>query len=413
MIKRIALSVLLLSLSTVPALYADDCHRAGQLVGEAQQYAETSLSTAEKLLREAVDLCDKSASIHYNLGGVYYASGNFGKAQAEFEEALRLKPDHANAMSSLAALLFNKKEREYARALKFARGALALEPDNRFIREASELIEGYVDSPIVTSASNADAVAVVIGNRSYSAAGIPSVEYAAHDAETIKKYLIDTLGFREKNIIFRKDARYTDMLTVFGDNRDHKGLLYNFAKHGKSDIFIFYSGHGAPDTDSKKAFIAPVDLNPAAIRHTSYPLDLLYENIAKLATEKKTRSITIVLDACFSGASERGMIIKNASPLVMEVAQPALTIRNAAIITSSRGDQISSWYPEQKHGLFTYHFLKALRDITASDEAMTVARIEQKLTGSEGVNDNALRLHSREQMPQVFGVRSIVLVKGK
>jgi hypothetical protein len=411
--KRIALSVLFLSLTTVPALYAEDCHRAGQLIGEAQQYAETNLPAAEKLLREAVDLCDKSASIHYNLGGVYAASGDTGRARAEFERALRLKPDYANAMSAQAILLFEKKEREYEHALKLARRAVMLEPDNRAVREVYEQIEGYVDTPIVTAASNADAIAVVIGNRSYSAAGIPAVEYADHDADTVRKYLVSTLGFREKNIIYRKDARYTDLLTIFGDGRDHKGLLYNFAKQGKSDIFIFYSGHGAPDTDSKKAFLAPVDLNPAAIRHTSYPLDQLYENLGKLSREKQVRSVTIVLDACFSGASERGMIVKDASPLVMQIAQPALTIDNAAIITSSRGDQISSWYPEQKHGLFTYYFLKALRDITANGEPLTVAGIELKLTGADGVNSSALRLHSREQMPQVFGAKNIALVRGK
>jgi tetratricopeptide (TPR) repeat protein len=378
-----------------------------------RQHAVNDLAATEKVLREAAALCGQSASIQYNLGSVLYSAGKIAPAQAAFEEALRLKPGYAKAMSSLAALLYEKKEQEYERSLKLARRATVLEPKNRRIKDTLDLIEAYVDAPPVTTASNADAVAVVIGNKNYSADSIPAVEYADRDAEIMKKYLVESLGFREKNIIFRKDAKYTDMLTVFGDGSDHKGLLYNYTRQGKSDVFIFYSGHGAPDTNSKKAYLAASDMNPHAIKHTSYSLDQLYANLAKLSREKKTRSITIVLDACFSGASDRGMIVQNASPLVMEITQPVNTISNGAIITSSQGDQISSWYPEQKHGLFTYLFLKAMRDIMASGGALTVAEIEQRLTGADGVNDTALRLHSREQMPQVTGNKKITLVSGR
>jgi tetratricopeptide (TPR) repeat protein len=412
-ILRKALFFISLSLILVPVLHAEECERAARLVDEARQYAETDLPSAEKLLVEATSLCGKSASIHYNLGGVLYSAGMLKQAQAEFEEALRLKPSYAKAMSSLATILYEKRDQEYERSLKLARQAVTLEPVNRRVRDALTQIEAYVDAPLVTTASNPDAIAVVIGNRTYSASGIPAVEYADRDAETVKKYLVDSLGFSPKNIIFRKDARYTDMLTVFGDSYDHKGLLYNYAKQGKSDIFIFYSGHGAPDTNSKKAYLAPTDMNPSAIKHTSYSLDQLYENLAKLSREKQVKSLTIVLDACFSGASDRGMIIQGASPITLEVTQPILATNNGAIITSSKGDQISSWYPEQKHGLFTYHFLKAMRDILATGAPLTIAGIEQKLTGSDGVNDGALRIHSREQMPQITGNKGITLVTGK
>jgi tetratricopeptide (TPR) repeat protein len=382
-IFRNVLLLFFLSLILFPqTVTADDCARAGKLAEEARQNLATNLPAAEQLFREASALCGKSASLQYNLGGVLLSSGKVAPARAAFEEALRLKPNYAKAVSSLAALLYEHTDQEYNRALKLARDALSLEPNSSKIRDTLELIEANVDVPLVMKANNADAIAVVIGNRAYSASGIPAVEYAIRDAETVKKYLIDSLGFREKNIIFRKDAKYTDMLTVFGDSADYKGLVYNYARQGKSDIFIYYSGHGAPDTNSKKAYLAPSDMNPNAIKRTSYSLDQLYINLGKLAQEKKTRSITVVLDACFSGASDRGMIIQNASPLTMEVTPPSLSIENGAVITSSRSDQISSWYPEQKHGLFTYHFLKSVKEILASGDPLTVAAIEQKISGT-------------------------------
>lgn len=154
-----------------------------------------------------------------------------------------------------------------------------------------------------------------------------------------------------------------------------------------------------------------MDLNPNAVKHTSYSLDLLYENLAKLSKEKQPQSMMIVLDACFSGMTDKGMLIKDASPITLEIASPALKIRDAAIFSSSRSNQISSWYPEQKHGLFTYHFLRALRDSAKNGKSLTVAELESKLLAADGVNEMALRLYSREQTPQVIGNKDIILLK--
>ena len=45
------------------------------------------------------------------------------------------------------------------------------------------------------SAERRDAVAVIIGNSNY-AAGMPKVDYAFNDAEAMKRYVIDVLGYR-------------------------------------------------------------------------------------------------------------------------------------------------------------------------------------------------------------------------
>ncbi len=88
-----------------------------------------------------------------------------------------------------------------------------------------------------------------------------------------------------------------------------------------------------------------------------YSLDLFYENLAKL----EAKSITVVIDACFSGGTSPGeMLIESASPIGIEVDNPAVARGNTVIMTSSKGDQISSWYDQKKHGLFTYFFLKAI-----------------------------------------------------
>lgn len=390
---------------------ADDCDRAARLTEEVSQSVDFSPATVEQKFREAAAYCGKSAALHYNLGVALYTRGKAHEAEAEFDEALRLKPNFAKAMNALAAVVYTKKESEYDRALKLVKKAIEQEPRNKQFRDTFDLVNAYVDFPPPTTASNENAIAVIIGNKNYKNAGIPSVEYADRDAIIMKEYLIESLGFNKNNIIFYNDANYIDFLKVFGDTSDHKGILYNRTKSGRSDVFIFYSGHGAPDTNTKKAFLAPADMDPYAVKHTSYSLDLLYENLSKLSQERNPRSLTLVLDACFSGASSKGMVIKDASPIALEITAPMLKLKDAAVFTSSQGNQISSWYPEQKHGLFTYYFLKAIKDTLASGKPLSSGDIEKKLLGPDSVNDAALRLYSREQTPQITGSKNIVLVK--
>lgn len=401
----------LILVTTTPLFAQPDCRDAARLTEDVKRYIDSDPALAEQKLREAVSYCAKSASLHYNLGIALYSRGKNLEAEPEFEEALRLKPDFTKAMNALAVVLHTKSSGEFERSMRLVNQAMQLEPMNRQFRDTLDMINACVDIPPPTMANNADGIAVIIGNKNYKNAGVPMVEFAGRDAEVMKRYLVESLGFRETNILFYTDAGFTDFLKIFGDSADYKGILYNRTKAGRSDIFIFYTGHGAPDTNTKKAFLAPADIDPYAVKHTAYPLDLLYDNLAKLSHEKNPKSLTLVIDACFSGASSKGMIIKDASPIALEISMPINTLKDAAIFTSSQGDQISSWYPEQKHSLFTYVFLQAMRESLLNKKSLTSGELEKKLLGQDGVNDFALRLYSREQVPQLVGNRNIVLVK--
>lgn len=242
---------------------------------------------------------------------------------------------------------------------------------------------------------NMDAVAVVIGIKDYRNRDVPAVEYALNDARTVKKYLVQGMGFREGNIIFQENATKGDFETIFGSRENRRGQLADYVKEGRSDVFIYYTGHGAPDLESKSSFFVPADGNPNYIRNSGYRLDLLYENLARI----KARSIVVVIDACFSGGSDKGMIIAKASPLVVSYAPSKIPAR-ISVFASSTGGQISSWYPEKKHSLFTYYFLKALQDIREG-EAPAFGRIQRFL--EENVPFSARKLYGRKQTPEFHG----------
>lgn len=259
------------------------------------------------------------------------------------------------------------------------------------------------------AAENSDAVAVIIGNRSYRS-GTPQVAFALNDALLTRRYVEQTLGYRPGNILYLEDATLTNMNVIFGDRNNASGRLADLVKKGRSDIFVYYSGHGAPDPNEQRGYLMPVDADPDRLSLTGYSLDVLYENLSKLGA----RSVTVVLDACFTGATGGGdMLIAQASPIGIRINDPAAILGDSAVvITASGGQQIASWYPEKRHGLLTYYFLKGLAgsaDLTG-DGSITAGEMNRWLNDiNDGLPYTARRLHSREQTPQVWGNENIIL----
>jgi Flp pilus assembly protein TadD len=260
---------------------------------------------------------------------------------------------------------------------------------------------------------NPQAIAVIIGNKNYSrfGHGIPDVDYAKRDAAYMKKYVINLLGYSDENVIYKLDATQGQMSRIFGTKGNFKGQLYNYVKSGKSDVFIYYVGHGAPDPTGKGAFLMPVDASADYIYANGYPLDTFYNNLEKIPA----KSITIVLDACFSGNSAGGMLVKNISPAMLKSASPVRKLSNGVIFSSTGKDQVSHWYPEKQHSLFTYFFMKGLRGKADQDgdgnRKITVAEMKEYL--SDKVPYRARRLTGREQTPVVVGDESWEIVRLK
>lgn len=251
-------------------------------------------------------------------------------------------------------------------------------------------------------------IAVVIGNKNYAAqAGIPDVEYADRDARIMKEYLIKTFGFKPENIIYAEDATVGKFNEIFGSEKNAKGKLFNYVKKNISDVFIYYVGHGAPDLQSQEAYFVPVDANPQYIASNGYSLQTFYANLSKLPAKK----IAIIIDACFSGNSDKGMLFKNISPAMVRVKKEYRGPQNAMLITSAATDQVSTWYPEKKHSLFTYYFLKGIQGSadTNNDKAITIGEMKEYL--KENVPDMARRLNNVEQHPVVDGNEKEILVR--
>ncbi|WPZ32192.1 caspase family protein [Thalassobaculum sp. OXR-137] len=258
-------------------------------------------------------------------------------------------------------------------------------------------------------AENRDAIAVIVGNRRY-AHGLPEVRYAENDAQAARRLAVGVLGYRPGNVIDLRNASQAEMLSVFGSGTDHKGKLWAWVKPGVSDVFVYYSGHGVPGLRDKRGYLLPVDADPATPEINGYSLDLLLANLSRL----EIRSTLVMLDACFSGNSAAGWLLRSASPVYIRTEAPAEPM-GMAVISAAQGDQVASWDEERRLGLFTRHMMDALAGGAADtgpggngDGAVTLGELEAYL--DDALTYAARRLYRRVQKASVQGDPRTVIV---
>ena len=251
-----------------------------------------------------------------------------------------------------------------------------------------------------------DDIAVIIGNADYQrlSRDIPDVKPAYADANSFKRYAMEQLGIREGNIIELKDATGAQMARVFGNEREPRGQLYDWVRPGRSNVIIYYAGHGAPGGREGEAYLVPADADAARIEINGYALATLYGNLAQIPA----RSVTVVLESCFSGASQGGSVISNASPVYLRTDLPDAPER-LTVISAGRATDLASWEEDGSHGLFTKYYLTGMSG--AADKAPygngdgSVGFRELELYLDDTLTYYARRYYGRDQKAQFHVAR--------
>jgi hypothetical protein len=252
-------------------------------------------------------------------------------------------------------------------------------------------------APDFTTPERAEDYAVVIGIEGYS--DLPAATYAERDATAAKSF-IRAMGVPERNIALLTGNRATKN----GFEKTLEGWLPNNVTD-KSRVFIYYSGHGAPDPKSGDAYLVPLDGDPQYLAQTGYPLKRLYAKLGEL----KAKSVLVALDSCFSGAGGRSVLAKGTRPLVGKVDLAVGAQGKIAVISASAGDQISGTDEENGYGLFTYSFLSGLNG-GAKDAQGKVTLGSLYGFVKPRVQDGARR-GNREQTPELHGGNEGLLLR--
>jgi len=320
---------------------------------------------------EALDAKPTFAEARLNLGAVLYKMGRPVQAEREFRMLLAEDPDYLQARENLAVVLEAIGGRDHE-ALQLWQGVLergekredwAQRGQAAVARLEARLKKGGLSpaAPKITAldidtvpAFNAKPrpidLALVIGVETYQK--LQPAAFARGDAELVYKYLL-ALGFQPRNIEVLTDQR----ATANGMKVAIESWLPNRAKP-ESRVFVYFSGHGSPDPRNGEAYIVPHDGDPAHLSETAYSLKTFY---AKLG-EVKAKEIIVALDSCFSGRGGRSVIAAGARPAVIPMDNPILASTNLAVLSAAQGVQISTSSPIKRHGIFTYYFLKALKE---------------------------------------------------
>ncbi|NNN06080.1 MAG: caspase family protein [Elusimicrobia bacterium] len=238
-----------------------------------------------------------------------------------------------------------------------------------------------IDRLPAAGAANPHSYAVVIGVEHYREK-LPDAEFAASDAELSAKYLERVLGVPEANVALLTDGRATksDFEKYF------ENWLPNHVEAGDT-VYVYYSGHGAPNPAKGDSYLVPYDGDPTYIETTGYPVKRLFDQLAKLPAKQ----VYVAMDSCFSGAGGRSVIAKGARPLV-SVVQTDVPAK-LTVLAASAGDQISNTYQQKGHGLFTYFFLKGIKE-KGGDFRAVFDYLKPEVTRVARRDDNA------DQVPQ-------------
>lgn len=265
-------------------------------------------------------------------------------------------------------------------------------------------------APPTLSASkgkNPEGVAVIIGNKHY-VRRVPNVDYAHNDADAMKRFVVNRLGFQEDNVIDLRDSTLAEMRAVFGNDKTYKGRLWRWVRPRESDVVVFYSGHGVPGLTDGREYLLPVNAAPEAPESYAYPLALLYSNLAKL----EARSVTVILDTSFSGDSPNGLLIQASTEI--NVMSKAPGVLKLTVLTAAQGNQMASWDEETQHGLFTRYLLQALNGAADGalygngDSKVTINEIKSYL--DREMTYAARRQFGREQMVTAVGELDRVMI---
>ena len=258
-----------------------------------------------------------------------------------------------------------------------------------------------LDPTKVSVATNKNKVALIFGIEKYNQT--PAASYANKDAQYFYEYAKKVFGIPEQNIELLVDEK-ASLIESLG--RVNKWLPAKIQKN-KTDLIIFFAGHGLASPDGKDLYLLSQDSDPDLLSRTALSRSELFEAILKY----DPKSVTMFFDTCFSGISrDEKTLLASARPVrvVADETEESLP-KNFTIFSASQLDQISSGIKDAQHGIFSYFLMKGLEgnaDIN-KDNKITNGELLSYMDDKISIQASSL---GREQNPSLTGDPNKVLV---
>ena len=244
---------------------------------------------------------------------------------------------------------------------------------------------------------NSNALALIIGVDKYANTNARAI-YADNDAQLFADYASQKLGvpINRIKILLNQNAGQSELLLSL------KQWLARSVRQNKSDVYIFFAGHGLASDNGEKMYLLPYDGTPQLLEDTAILRDRLFNDISK----SNPRSVTIFLDTCYSGTTRTPEILVASRPIAIIAKQQPIP-KDFTIFTAAASDQTAKPLEEVKHGLFSYFLMKGM-------EGDADANYDNKITTWElhnFIKKNVLQQSSGAQTPELQGSKERVLVR--
>ena len=245
--------------------------------------------------------------------------------------------------------------------------------------------------------TNPNALALIVGVSSYKNTKAKAM-YADNDALVFKDYATEKLGISENRIkvLVNDGADERDILLSV------KEWLRRSAKPNKSDIFVFFAGHGLASQDGKNMYLLPHDGSPRLLEKTAILRNELFSDIK----EANPKSVTVFLDTCYSGETRNEEMLIAGRPIMIKAKKQSIP-SGFTLFSAASNEQISRPLEEAKHGMFSYFLMKGMEGDadTNSDSKITAQELHNY------VKENVTQQSSGSQTPELQGNKDRVLVQ--
>ena len=246
--------------------------------------------------------------------------------------------------------------------------------------------------------ANSNALALIIGISDYENTKASAL-YADSDAKMFYDYANLKLGIPSSNIkeLVNDSAERIDI------TRAIKSWLLKRTVTDKTDIYVFFAGHGLATDDGKDVYLLPYDGVPDLLEDSAIKRKELFADIQ--AT--KPRSVTVFLDTCYSGGTRNEeTLVASLRPIIITAKEQALP-SNFTVLSAAQGNQTSQSLEEVKHGLFSYYTMLGMEGGADSNN-------DNKITARElhaFIKDKVERQSQFRQTPELQGDKDRVLVQ--
>ena len=206
---------------------------------------------------------------------------------------------------------------------------------------------------------------IAIGINQYQL--LQPLSYAQEDAEAVYTFLVEEAGFSRDECLLMTDSSPSLWGNSTYPNRENiLKLTENMcAEHLQQGdlLWCFFSGYGV--SHEGKDYLMPVDGNPADIKGTGIPVELLLNTLKKAPTE----TMLVLVDM------NRSQIVKAGETIGVQTAELARNLEIPTVL-SCRPNQVSRETSALRQGFFTTALLEGLR----SRQCMTLKGLDRFLS---------------------------------